>query len=88
MEIKKKIGKVLAAVLIGFTLMVLYTNAFPLTIKTGTGWIEAYYDAEVTNPKKLAKEHPLSWKYNEKEDKLYRKGTHYIYWKGFDIHYN
>lgn len=41
MEIKKIIGKVLAAVVIGFALMVLYTNAFPLKIKTGTEWVES-----------------------------------------------
>lgn len=41
MEIKKIIGKVFAAVAIGFALMVLYTNAFPLKIKTGTEWVES-----------------------------------------------
>lgn len=40
MEIKKTIGKVFAAVVIGFALMVLYTNAFPLQVKTGTEWVE------------------------------------------------
>lgn len=41
MEIKKTIGKVFTAILVGFALMVLYTNAFPLKIKTGTEWVES-----------------------------------------------
>lgn len=40
MEIKKIIGKVLAAVAIGFALMVLYTNAFPLEVSFKGDWIE------------------------------------------------
>lgn len=40
MEIKKIIGKVLAAVAIGFALMVLYTNAFPLSFNIKGNWVE------------------------------------------------
>lgn len=40
MEVKKIIGKVLAAVAIGFALMVLYTNAFPLSFNVKGNWVE------------------------------------------------
>ena len=40
MEIKKIIGKILAAVAIGFALMVLYTNAFPLSFNVKGNWVE------------------------------------------------
>lgn len=40
MEIKKIIGKIFAAVAIGFALMVLYTNAFPLSFSVKDGWVE------------------------------------------------
>lgn len=40
MEIKKIIGKIFAAVAIGFALMVLYTNAFPLSFSVKSGWVE------------------------------------------------
>lgn len=96
MEIKKIIGKVLAAIVIGFALMVLYTNAFPLKIKTGTEWVESgtccYNNGVIKvnsqEAKELAEKYPKRYKYDEETDTFYYVKEHYIYWEGFEIYYN